>query len=55
MAPSVISSLKSLEDHLFCSEGFALTMGNISRVFWLAITKKKTIEDVLLKKYARGG
>jgi hypothetical protein len=49
MAPLVISSLKSLEDHLFRSKDFTHTMGNISKVFQLSTTEKEVVEEVLQK------
>ncbi len=41
MAPSVISSLKSLEDHLFRSKDFTHTVGNISKAFQLSTIEKE--------------
>jgi hypothetical protein len=38
--PSILSSLKSLEDHLLHFKNFAQIMGNISKVFQLATTTK---------------
>lgn len=49
MAPSIISSLKSLDDHLFRSKDFTHTMGNISKAFQLSIIEKEVVEEVLQK------
>jgi hypothetical protein len=49
MALSVISSLKSLEDHLFHSKDFTHTMGNISKAFRLSTIEKEVAEEVLQK------
>ncbi len=40
-----MTSLKSLKKHLLHSRDYAQTLSNISKTFWLATTKKETIED----------
>jgi hypothetical protein len=47
LAPLVLSSLKILEDHLLRSREFAQTVGNISTIFWLAITQKDAVKEAL--------
>jgi hypothetical protein len=49
IAPSITTSLKSLKEHLFHSRDYAQTVGNISKAFWFATTKKEVVEDVLQK------
>ncbi len=45
MAPFVVASLKSMEHRLLCSNSFAQTMNNISKVFQLVSIKKEAIEE----------
>jgi len=45
MAPFVIASLKSLEDYFLCSNNFAQTMNNISKVFQLISIEKEAIRE----------
>lgn len=45
MAPLIISSLKSLEDHLLHPKDFAKIVGNISKAFQLAIIEKEAAEE----------
>jgi uncharacterized protein (UPF0303 family) len=47
LAPLILSSLKTLEDHLLWSREFAQMVGNISITFWLAIIEKDAIKKVL--------
>jgi hypothetical protein len=47
LTPLVLSSLKTLEDHLLWSREFAQMVGNISTTFWLAILEKDAIEEAL--------
>ncbi len=44
---SILSSLKSLKDHLLQLKEFAQIVGNLSIVFQLATTKKDAIEEML--------
>jgi len=51
IAPLVTSSLKYLEDHLFCFRGFARTMGTHLKGFSIShnqkgSNKKKTTEEL---------
>jgi hypothetical protein len=45
MVPFVVACLKSLEDHLLCSNSFAQTINNISKVFQLVSIEKEAIEE----------
>jgi hypothetical protein len=49
LAPSILSSLKELENHLLWLKEFSQTMGNILTMFWLAKTKREVAKEMLEK------
>ncbi len=49
LAPLIVFSLKSLEDHWFRSKKFAQMVGDILISFWLATTKKDVVKKMLQK------
>lgn len=49
LTPSILSSLKGLQDHLLWFKEFAYIVGNISTTFWLATIEKEATKEVMQK------